>query len=245
MPAVGGTRTSRPSSPLRHPERGLPATLRHVLLARLRAAGDGPSLVVAAAGLLARPAADTELVAAVDGDERAVRVAYDKHLLAPRPRVDRQAGHLAIRCSPRPPTPSCCPRSAGGCTIGWPWPWKRIGGGGTAADCRGGRATSAGRNGDDALTWSVRAADAAKVQFAYAEAGRWYATAVARGPRQVAAAAGPVLVGARGLRRPGTRDRGTARGGSGPARPGPGGSADVGRNRPPAASAFLVAVRHR
>ncbi len=165
----------------------LPASLRQVLLARIRAAGEGPLLVVSAAGLLTRPATDHELLAAADGDEQALRAAYQKHLIVAA--RDGPAGAL-----PRHPVLA---ESAYLHLL----PEQRRLLHGRLAQALETRQTAGGRaaeiaehhilagHPDDALTWSVRAAEAAAAQFAYAEAGHWYATAVDAWPSATVAAA--------------------------------------------------------
>jgi DNA-binding CsgD family transcriptional regulator/tetratricopeptide (TPR) repeat protein len=165
----------------------LSASLRQVLMARIRAAGAGPLLVVSAAGLLTRPATDHELLAAADGDEQAVRAAYQKHLVVAA--RDGPAGAL-----PRHPV------LAESAYLHLLPEQRRLLHGRLAQALETGQA--AGRRAaeiaehhmmaghpDDALTWSVRAAEAAAGQFAYAEAGHWYATAVAAWPSATVAAA--------------------------------------------------------
>jgi len=163
-------------------------TLRQVLRHRLRDVGDRVARVVAAAGLLPRPVTDAELAAAT-GDEAALRLAYDRGLLVRAPGVlptaggprhpvlaeaaysdltpaDRQLLHAGLARhleSSLPPQPTA------------------------AALAEIAEQHSRAGHPDDTLLWAVRAGDAAAATFGYAEAGRWYAQAVAAWPEATVA----------------------------------------------------------
>jgi DNA-binding NarL/FixJ family response regulator len=168
----------------------LPVSLGHVLLARLRAVGERPCRVVAAAGALSRPLTDRELVAAVGGDERAVRTAYDRNLVVrahtdppgwqPRHPVLAEVAYRGLLVEQRRILHALLAEVLE----------ESLPSATTAAQAAevAEQHLLAG-HADDTLAWSVRAADAAAGQHAYAEAGRWYAQAVAVWPAATTASA--------------------------------------------------------
>ena len=166
--------------------------LRAVLLARLRAAGPSAALVVATAGLLARPVTDAELVSAARGNGQAVRSSRDRGLLvavpgapgcwtAPHP-VVAEVAYAELTQSERRRLHSDLAAALESTLAPEPSAAR-------LAEVAENHLLAG--NADDVLASAVRAAEAAAAQYAFAEAGRWYAAALAAWP---AATVGTALV---------------------------------------------------
>ena len=153
-------------------------TLRQVLLARLQRLSAAARLVVAATATIARPLTDEDMVAAVDGDDAAVReacdsglvirdsahgatarhpvlaeVGYEQLLSGERRELHaRLAGHLEHQLTANPSASAVAEVAE---------QYRRA------------------QNHEATFKWSLRAARAAESAFALAEAGHWYAIASA------------------------------------------------------------------
>ena len=157
-------------------------SLRQVLLTRLGGVSSAARIVVAATGTLARPLTDEDMVAAVGGDTDAVREACDSGLVirdaargsAARHPVLAEVGYERLLSAERRGLHARLARHLEQQLIG------TLGAAPSAAAvAEVAEQYQRAEDREATLTWSVRAARAAEVAFALAEAGHWYAVASA------------------------------------------------------------------
>lgn len=154
----------------------VPASLRRVLLGRLRAQSPAVRMLVAAAGTLARPLTDGELLAVASGEAGPIRQGCESGLLVRDPIDGTTARHpvlaeVAYENLLQPEREQIHARLAHHLKTHLPTS--------TSPSAVAEVAEQYRRAGDPtaALRWSVEAARAAEAGFALAEAGHWYAVA--------------------------------------------------------------------